>query len=119
MGMEVYALLSAMVIAFGLYIFYAYFSMKKGGPVNNSLLAGNECREGKCKNETAYRARTLPAVLVFAIVTTAFGVIDMINYLVKRLGVWHKVALAVFFITLLWYMVYTAKMKRLYFDIKE
>lgn len=117
MGMEVYALLSVMVICFGIYIFYAYFSMKKGGPVNNSLLAGKECSEGKCKNEEAYRARTLPAVLILAIVTTCFGIIDMINYLVQRLGIWHKLALAVFFIVLLWYMVYTSKAKRIYFDI--
>ena len=109
---ELFGFVSIMVICCGLYGFYAYFSMKKGGPINETLLLGKDFPEYKCKDKEQFREKSLPAVLIFSIVTTLFGICDLIHCYVKDLGFFHAIAMMIFFIVLLWFMVFTTKLKK-------
>ncbi len=68
-----------------------------------------------CKDRETFVKKALPAVLVFGIAATVYGTIDMIHCFVAPIPVIDYIGLAVFIITLVWYMVYTSKLKKKYF----
>ena len=52
---------------------------------------------------------------MFGIVTTIYGVIDMINSFVKPVGIVDTIANILFLIVLVGFLVYTTKLKKQYF----
>lgn len=109
---QIWSLFGIFMIGCGLYGFYAYFSMKKGGPINKILILGDGFPEEKCKDKEELRAKSLPALLLFAITTTVYGVCDFVHCTVMNLGFIHSIVMMLFFIVLLWFMVYTTKLKK-------
>ena len=86
---------------------------KKYYPIYTSQLEMN--KDQKCKNKKAFLEKALPSVLVFGIVTTIYGVIDMINSFVKPVGIVDTIANILFLIVLVGFLVYTTKLKKQYF----
>ena len=97
---EMFGFISIMVVGFGLYGFYAYFQMKKGGPI---------------KDREQFVKKSLPAVLIFACASVIYGVIDLIHCYVQPLGILDVIGLIGFLAVLVWYLVYTSKLKKQYF----
>ncbi len=112
---EMFGFISIMVVGFGLYGFYAYFQMKKGGPINEALLLGRSYAEYKCKDKEQFVKKSLPAVLIFACASVIYGVIDLIHCYVQPLGILDVIGLIGFLAVLVWYLVYTSKLKKQYF----
>lgn len=112
---EMFGFLSVMVIGCGLYSFYAYFQMKKGGPINEALLLGRSYEEYKCKDKVGFLKEALPAVLVFACSAVVYGVVDFIHCYIQPLGFADTAGLILFLAVLVWYLVYTSKLKKRYF----
>ena len=80
-----------------------------------ALLSATACADIIGPGEMLARSGALPAVLVFGIVATVYGVIDMIHCFVTPIPVLDYTGLAVFLGVLVWYMVYTTKLKNKYF----
>ena len=106
-----WGIMSILIVLCGFYGFFAYFRMKKGGPIDKILILGNEFPEEKCKDIELLRARSLPAVLIFSIGTTLFGVLELIHAFVRYFGVWNIIPIMLFFIVIFWFVTYTSKLK--------
>lgn len=115
MDEKMFGFLSLIFLGCGVYSFYAYFKMKKGGPINDTLLLGGAYEEYKCKDKEAFLKKALPAVLTLAIVSTVYGIIDFVHFYVQPLGVLDTIGMVAFFVTLLGFFVYTGKLKKMYF----
>ena len=115
MDESVFGFVSIMAFGCGLYGLYAYIRMKMDGHINETLLLGKKYSEHMCRNKEEFVKKALPAVLVFGIVTTAYGVIDMIHCYVKPIQAVDSAGLVIFLGMLVWYMVYTTKLKNKYF----
>lgn len=115
MDESVFGFVSIMAFGCGIYGLYAYIRMKMDGHINETLLLGKKYSEHMCKNKEEFVKKALPAVLVFGIVATVYGVIDMIHCFVTPIPVLDYTGLAVFLGVLVWYMVYTTKLKNKYF----
>lgn len=113
---SVFGFISVMAFGCGIYGLYAYIQMRRDGHINETLLLGKKYMEYMCKDKDAFIKKALPAVLIFGIVTTVYGVIDMIHCFVTPIQVLDYIGLAAFFIMLVWYMVYTTKLKNEYFS---
>lgn len=107
--------ISILIFGCGIYCLYAYVKMKKDGHINDVLLLGKNFSEHNCKDKEAYMKKAVPAVLIFGIVTTLYGVIDAVHFYVTPIQTLDWIAMAVFFIVLIWFMVYTTKLKSKYF----
>lgn len=112
---EMFGFLSVIVFGCGIYSFYAYIQMKKGGPINEALLLGKAYEEYKCKDKEEFLSKALPAVLVFAIASTVYGVIDFVHCYVKPMKTADLVGMVVFLAVLIGFLVYTGKLKKRYF----
>lgn len=108
-------IISFIILAAGIYSFYEYFKMRSGGKLSENLLLGKTTSENSCKDKEAFRAKALPAVLVLSITTTIYGIIDVINYTVRPMGIADTILMIVFLVVLVWFMYYTGKLKREYF----
>ena len=115
MDENVFGFVSIMAFGCGIYGLYAYIQMRRNGSINETLLLGKKYSEYMCRDKAAFVKKALPAVLVFGIVATVYGVIDMIHCFVTPIPVLDYTGLAVFFGVLVWYMVYTTKLKNKYF----
>lgn len=115
MDENVFGFVSIMAFGCGIYGLYAYIQMRKSGSINETLLLGKKYSEYMCRDKAAFVKKALPAVLVFGIVTTAYGVIDMIHCYVKPIQAVDSAGLVIFLGMLVWYMVYTTKLKNKYF----
>lgn len=107
--------LSVLVLAAGVYIVYEYVKMLKTGHISEILLLGKGTPESRCKDREAYTKRAYPAVLVLAIVTMAYGIVDFLNFFVVSMAMVDLVFLVIFLIVLFGYMIYTSKLKKKYF----
>ena len=76
---------------------------------------GRERRKVGARIREAYTKRAYPAVLVLAIVTMAYGIIDFLNFFVVSMAMVDLVFLVIFLIVLFGYMIYTSKLKKKYF----
>ena len=112
---NVFGFVSILVFGCGLYGLYAYIMMKKDGHINETLLLGKSYMEHMCQNREEFVKKSLPAVLIFGIAATVYGAIDMIHWFVTPIPVLDYIGLAVFLVILVWYMVYTSKLKKQYF----
>lgn len=112
---EMFGFLSIIVLGCGIYSFYAYIQMKKGGAINETLLLGRSYEEYKCKDREAFLSKALPAVLIFAIAATVYGVIDFIHCYIKPMQTLDMVFMVLFLAVLVAFLVYTGKLKKMYF----
>lgn len=112
---DLFGFVSLIVLGCGLYTLYAFVKMKKTGEINETLLLGNAYTAKKCKDKKSFLEKALPSVLVFGVVTTVYGVIDLINVYVKPLGILDTIVMILFFVVLIAFLVYTTKLKKEYF----
>lgn len=113
---SMFGAISVMFLGGGVYALYAYLKMKKDGQINEVLLLGKAYSEHQCKDKKAFLEKAMPAVLVFGIVTTLYGAVDTFHYFVKPIQVLDIIAMIAFLIVIVWFMVYTTKLKKMYFE---
>lgn len=82
---DFFGIISVIVFGCGIYGFYAYIQMRRDGHINATLLLGKDYTEQMCKDKEAYMQKAVPAVLVFSIVATLYGAIDMFHYFVPAM----------------------------------
>ncbi|MCI8293305.1 MAG: hypothetical protein HFH53_07200 [Hespellia sp.] len=102
------------MLAAGVYIFYEYFRMVKTGKLSEVLLLGKGVPESRCRDKEAFSKKALPAVLILAVITTAYGVIDCINFFVVAIEILDFVFMIVFLVVLFGYAYYISKLKKTY-----
>lgn len=107
--------IGVIILACGLYCFYALFKMKKTGEPSDVILLSKSDVNKHCKDKAAFMAKSIPMVLMLAAVTTAYGVIDVINSYVYKMEMVDLIAGIIFFIVLIVYMVKTQKYKKEYY----
>lgn len=112
---SMFGAISIIILGCGIYSLYAYLQMKKDGHINEVLLLGKNYTERMCKDKEAYMQKAVPAVLILGIVCTIYGAIDAIHFFVTPIKMLDLIAMAVFFVVLVWFMVYTTKLKNKYF----
>lgn len=112
---SIFGFIGVLVLFCGLYGIYAYVKMKKGGPINEALLLGKSYVEYKCKDREEFLTKALPAVLIFSITAVVYGIIDAIHCFVTPIAVADYVGMFLFLAVLVWYMVYTTKLKKEFF----
>ncbi|GAA0799001.1 hypothetical protein DWX43_14695 [Clostridium sp. AF19-22AC] len=112
---SMFGAISILILCCGVYSLYAWAKMKKDGHINEVLLLGKNFTERDCKDKSAYMQKAVPAVLVLGVITTLYGAIDAIHFYVTPVRILDLIAMAVFFVVLIWFMVYTTKLKNKYF----
>ena len=95
--------------------FLRLYSDEKRRTYQCDTSAGKDYTEQMCKDKEAYMQKAVPAVLVFSIVATLYGAIDMFHYFVQPIMLIDVIGMVVFLIMLVWFMVYTTKLKNKYF----
>lgn len=94
---------SVLVLGCGLYCLYAAIMMKTKGVINANILLGKDTRYKKCKDEKGFIKKMFPQLLLFGIVTTASGAIDLINSYVVDIFMLNSIMLVVFVLEFLWF----------------
>lgn len=112
---SVWGFVGIIVFACGIYALYSYIQMKNKGEINASLLLGKDYIYKTCKNKEEYIRKAGPALLVFGLVATIYGAVDVIHCYVYPMAVLDVAGMIIFFIVLVWFAVYTAKLKNKYF----
>ena len=112
---SIWGIIGVIVLFCGLYSMYAYIKLKTSGEINATLLLGKEYLYKKCKDKESYTEKAGPALLIFGIVSTIYGVIDIIHCYVYQMTTVDTIGMVVFFVVLVWFAVYTTKLKRTYF----
>lgn len=115
MDNSLFGFVSIMVFGCGVYGIYAYIQMRRNGHINETMLLGKSHMEYMCRDKEAFLGKAMPAVLIFGIVSTIYGVIDAVHCFVMPIQILDYIGLAVFLIMLVWYMVYISKLKKEYF----
>ncbi|CUX42712.1 hypothetical protein BN3456_02270 [Clostridium sp. C105KSO13] len=112
---DMFGAISILILGAGVYIIYAYIKMKQTGHINEVLLLGKGFTEQMCKDKKAFNQKAIPAVLILGIVTIFYGAVDAVHYFLAPITVLDLIAMAAFVVVLVWYMVYTTKLKKQYF----
>lgn len=112
---NMFGAIGVIILACGLYCFYSYFKMKKTGVPSDVILLSKDEANRPCKDKAAFMAKTSPLVLMLSVVTTVYGIIDVVNSYVFEMSIVDTVAGVIFFIVLIVYMVQTQKIKRAYY----
>lgn len=112
---DMFGAISILLLGAGVYIIYAYMKMKQTGIINEVLLLGKGFTEQMCKDKKKFVEKALPSVLILGIVTIFYGAVDAIHYFVTPVTVLDLIAMAAFVVVLIWYMIYTTKLKKQYF----
>ena len=112
--------ISLIFLGCGLYCLYGWYKMKTDGEINEVLLLGKHANVGKCKDKKAYLSKVMPAVLIFGIVTTIYGGVDALNAFVLdgnlTVNVIDNILMGIFAITFIWYIVYTSRLRKQFFN---
>lgn len=114
---NVFGAIGVIILACGLYCFYAYYKMVKTGEPSDVILLSKGDATRACKDKPAFMAKAKPLVLMLSAVTTLYGIIDVVNSYVTPMAMVDTVAGIIFFIVLIIYMVQTQKIKRQYYNI--
>lgn len=112
---SVWGFIGIIVFACGIYAIYSFIKMNKDGEINASILLGKDFVYKKCKDKDAYIKKAGPALLVFGFTALAYGVLDIIHCYVYQMQAVDTAAMIVFFIVLVWFAVYTAKLRNKYY----
>lgn len=112
---SIWGFIGIVVFACGVYAVYSFIKMRATGEINASLLLGKDSMYKTCKNKEEYIQKAGPALLIFGIAAVAYGALDIVHCYVYPMTVADTVGMVVFFIVLVWFAVYTAKLKREYY----
>lgn len=112
---SVWGFIGVIAFACGIYGLYAYIQMKKTGEINATLLLGKEYMYKKCKDKETYMKKTKPAVLIFSAAALVYGVVDLIHCYAYSMPVVDTVLMILFLAVIVWFAIYTTKLKRKYF----
>lgn len=112
---SMWGFIGIVVFACGIYALYSYIKMKKDGEINASILLGKEDLYKKCKDKEGYIKKAGPALLVFGLAAAIYGILDIIHCYVYPMASVDIAGMIVFFIVLVWFAVYTAKLRNQYF----
>lgn len=114
---SIWGVVGIFVIFCGLYALYSFVKMKMSGEIQATLILGKECTEDRCRDKEAFVKKVSPAVLVFGLVTTVYGIVDLIHCYVMPMAIVDTCGMAIFFIVLIWFAVYTTRLKKEYFRL--
>ncbi len=106
---------AVVVFGFGLYCFWAYIQMKVKGEINNSLLLGKEYVYKTCKDKEGYIKEMSPQLLLFASVTTACGIVDLVNTFVTDIEILYYISLVLFVAEFIWFTKVSINVKKKYY----
>lgn len=112
---SVWGFIGIFVALCGVYSIYSSIKMKMTGEINASLLLGKDYIYKMCKNKEEYVSKAGAALLIFGIIATVYGVIDIIHCYVYSMPKLDVAAQVVFFIALVWFALYTIKLKQKYY----
>ena len=112
---EVTSWVGILALCGGLYCLYSCFMMKFKGEINEGLLLNKEVRYKKCKDKDAYIKEVFPSFLIFSILTTACGAIDLINTFVTSIYTLYIISLVLFVLGFAWFMVQSKKSRDRYY----
>lgn len=112
---NMFGAVGVIILACGLYCFYAFIKMKQTGEPSDVILLSKNDANRPCKDKAAFMAKAQPLVLMLASVTTLYGIIDVVHNYVYPLEVVDMVAGILFFVMLIFYMVKTQKLKSEYY----
>ena len=112
---SVWGFIGIMVFICGIYAVYAFVKMKATGEVSETLLLGKEYRYKKCKDKEAYIRKAGPALLIFGIKAVIYGGIDIVHCYIYPMAVVDMVGMVVFLCVLIWFGIYTTKVKNEYY----
>lgn len=104
-----------LVFGCGLYCFYAAFQLKVKGIINANILLSKDMISKTCKDKEAYIKEMFPVLLFFAFVTTLCGAVDIINSFVKKVGFVYYIAVGLFIVGFILFMVKSKKLKQKYY----
>lgn len=112
---SIWGFIGIIVFACGVYAIYSFIKMKSTGEINASLLLGKDYMYKTCKNKEEYIKKAGPALLIFGLVSFAYGIIDVIHCYMYPMAAVDTAGMVIFFIVLVLFAVYTARLKREYF----
>lgn len=104
-----------LVFGCGVYCLYAAYQLKVKGVVNANILLNKSIAYKKCKDIEGYTKEMFPVLLVFALLTTACGAIDMIHSFVVDIPVLYLVSLGLFLISFIVFAVRSKKSREKYY----
>lgn len=104
-----------LVLGGGLYVLFAAYQMKVQGIINSSLLLTKETAYKKCKDKEAYIKEMFPTLLLFGVVTTACGAIDLLNTYVVDIAIVYFASLAVFVIVFILFIRKSSSLRKKYY----
>lgn len=107
--------ISVLIFLCGLYCLYAAVMMKTRGVINQTILLGKEVQYKKCKDKDGFIKEMFPQMLLFGIVTTLSGLLDIINTFVVDIHVVNTIMLVVFILEFLWFARTSREAKRKYY----
>lgn len=112
---SIWGFIGLMVLVCGIYAVYSYVKMNKKGVISASLLLGKEAEYKKCKDKEAYIKKAGPALLLFGFASVIYGAIDVIHCYAYEMKTVDTVGMVIWFVILVWFAVYTTKLKKQYF----
>ena len=112
---NIWGFIGIMVFGSGIFALYSYVKMKSSGEINANLLLGKEFMYKTCKDKEAYIQKAGPALLVFGIAGVIYGGIDIVHCYVYPMAAIDITGMVLFFIVLVWFGLYTTKLKKNYF----
>lgn len=112
---SIWGFIGIIVFAGGVYAIYSCIRMKKDGEINASILLGKDYIYKTCKDKEGYIKKAGPALMVFGFAAIIYGIIDVIHCYVYPITVVDTVGMIIFFVVLIWFAVYTARLKDTYF----
>lgn len=104
-----------LVFGCGVYSLYAAYQLKVKGIVDTNLLLTKDMAHKKCKDIEGYKKEMFPVLLIFAMLTTMCGVIDMINSFVVDILILYLVGMGLFLASFIWFAVTAKKLREKYY----
>lgn len=102
-------------LACGIYVFYACYQVKIKGEINTSVMLSKSIDPAKCSDKKAYLKEAFPKLLILAVSATAYGVTELLNTYVMKVGMVLPVTMVIAVIVLIWFAVSIMKMNKKYF----
>ncbi len=112
---SIWGFLGIIVIVCGFYAIYSLIKMKRTGEIDATLLLGKDYAYKTCKDKEGFSRKVTPALLILGITAILYGALDIIHCYFYPMLIVDSVGMAVFFVVLVWFAVYTTKLKKEYF----
>ena len=113
-------MLDLIILAFGVYILYACFSMKKTGKIKGGLMLPKGMEPKHCKDPAGYISFACPRLAVVGVISFVCGVLGlMMDYFRMVSGTVYCIAMLVFLISLIWYTVISKKAIKKFWGLEK